>query len=152
MTTLHEVIYVSDRATGLSDHTIIDEIVLPSGNKNRRLDITGCLWFSKNRFLQILEGPREAVEGVYSAILRDNRHTNIQTISSSPVTNRSFSRWGMRAFKGDEGVELELIIDRYASGKSVSHDEESPEQSGPSLLDQIRNSLVMFASAERVTQ
>ena len=144
---MHEVIYTSKRAEGISDQIVIDEIVLPAGLKNRLLDITGCLWFSDTCFLQILEGPRDAVEDVYAAILNDDRHTEITTVSSSPITQRSFSRWGMRALQGSEDQKIEEIINEYAPG-FYKKQPAQPISGDESLLEQIRAYLVQLAVVE----
>jgi len=151
-TNLHEVIYVSTRAEGISDHEVVDGIVLPSGIKNRRLNITGCLWFSPRRFLQILEGPRKAVEDVYAAILRDQRHRDITTVSSSPITNRSFSRWGMRALQNDKEESIQAIIEEYAPGTQVERNVAQAASDQRSLLEQIRAYLIHLANAEHATK
>ncbi len=151
-TNLHEVIYVSTRAEGISDHEVVDGIVLPSGIKNRRLNITGCLWFSPRRFLQILEGPRKAVEDVYAAILRDQRHRDITTVSSSPITNRSFSRWGMRALQSDKEQSIQAIIEEYAPGTHVERNVAQAASDQRSVLEQIRVYLIHLANAEHATK
>ncbi|MHA7812335.1 MAG: BLUF domain-containing protein [Phycisphaerales bacterium] len=141
------MIYVSKRAEGITDQVVIDEIVLPAGIKNRRLEITGCLWFSRKRFLQILEGPREAVEDVYSTILRDDRHHTITTVSSSPITNRSFARWGMRALAGDEEQGIDALINEYAPNFNRERNA-LPIPADPTLLEQMRAYLIQLATIE----
>lgn len=150
MSDLYEVIYLSTRSDALTDQVIVDDIVLPSGIKNRHLDITGCLWFSDQRFLQILEGPREAVEQVYEAIMADDRHHTIVTISSSPVVQRSFSRWGMRALRGDEQNQIDQLIAYHApcykqKSAKPSRQLSTPE---PPLIEQLRSFLVTLSQAD----
>lgn len=150
MTNLHEVIYVSRRAEGVTDQVVVDDIVLPAGVKNNRLEITGCLWFSRDRFLQILEGPREAVEDVYSKILADDRHFDISTVSTSPIAKRSFARWGMRSLKNSKEDRIEELIHEYAPNfRAGNLPAESPEST--SLLEQVRAYLVELATVEPAT-
>lgn len=147
MSDLYEVIYLSTRRDGLTDQVVVDDIVLPSGIKNRRLDITGCLWFSNERFLQILEGPREAVEQVYDAIKADDRHYAIATVSTTPVTHRSFSRWGMRALRGDEQNQIDQLIEYHAPNyhRPQATPTRRPDQP---LIEQVRSFLVTLSHAD----
>lgn len=149
MTTLYEVIYVSNRCAHVSDREVIDGIVLPAGLKNRRLGITGVLWFSNKRFLQIIEGPRDAVESVYDAIQKDDRHQQIDTISSSPIAERSFNRWGMRALPGDQDKRIDEMVSHYTPAHMDR--KQNPTNVTPeSLIDQLRVYLVQLAAAEPV--
>jgi hypothetical protein len=141
------VIYLSSRTNGLSDKTIVDDIVLPSGIKNRSLDITGCLWFSNDRFLQILEGPREAVDAVYESIKDDDRHHSIVTVSTSPVARRSFARWGMRALQGDEQNEIDQLIELHAPNYRRSAWEPQQPEHEP-LIEQVRSFLVQLSQVD----
>ncbi|MFG0313171.1 MAG: BLUF domain-containing protein [Phycisphaerales bacterium] len=144
------MIYVSRRAEGVTDQVVVDDIVLPAGVKNNRLEITGCLWFSRDRFLQILEGPREAVEDVYSKILADDRHFDISTVSTSPIAKRSFARWGMRSLKNSKEDRIEELIHEYAPNfRAGNLPAESPEST--SLLEQVRAYLVELATVEPAT-
>ncbi|MCA9274775.1 MAG: BLUF domain-containing protein [Phycisphaerales bacterium] len=147
MSDLYEVIYLSTRREGLTDQVIVDEIVLPSGIKNRHLDITGCLWFSNERFLQILEGPREAVEQVYEAIRSDDRHYAIATVSTSPVTHRSFARWGMRALRGDEQNQIDQLIEYHAPNYHRQPAKPTAQPDQP-LIEQVRSFLVTLSQAD----
>ena len=89
--------YISRRAPGVSDTEVVDGIVLPAMARNRRLDITGCLWFDAERFVQFLEGPRQSVLELYAAIERDPRHTDVSLLTSDPLDERAFERFSMRA-------------------------------------------------------
>lgn len=150
MSDLYEVIYLSTRSEGLTDQVIVDEIVLPSGIKNRHLDITGCLWFSDERFLQILEGPREAVEQVYDAIMADDRHHAIATISKSPITHRSFARWGMRALRGDEQNQIDQLIKYHAPTfhRRPAKPARRPAPQEQPLIEQVRSFLISLSQAD----
>ena len=90
------LVYLSCRASHVTDSAVVDDIVLPAMSKNRRLDITGCLWFDRDRFLQTLEGPEEAVDSVYSRIEADSRHNEVSLLLREPQSHRLFPRWAMK--------------------------------------------------------
>ena len=74
---LRRVIYVSEKV-GSSEQDVAD-IVKVSTQNNPSKDITGCLVEGKNSFLQILEGPSDAIKGLYKTISEDKRHTNVNS-------------------------------------------------------------------------
>lgn len=101
--------YASARAAGVTDDDVVDSIVLPSIAKNRTLGITGCMWFSPERFLQVLEGEEAAVRGLFDTIRVDDRHADVDVLASGPIAIRNFERFSMRA----------LGIDAAGQGHSV---------------------------------
>lgn len=151
MSDLYEVIYVSRRSPGVSDFQVIEEIVLLAGRTNRRLGITGCLWFDRHRFLQVLEGPRLKVEQVYRAICADPRHTDIQSISASPIASRSISRWGMRSVTGERSETIDSLAEHYAT-RAMPGTKPDPAQEAlrPGLISRIRERMVRLTGAEPV--
>jgi len=62
---------------------------------NPTLDITGMLLVSSTHFFQLLEGPAEAVYGLYDSIRKDPRHTQVMTVSIEPIQTRSLPHWSM---------------------------------------------------------
>lgn len=119
MNQLNEIIYVSQRRLGLTESQIVDDIVLPSSRTNRNLDITGCLWFNNSKFLQVLEGPKEAVEMIYAKIEADDRHHDVKLICNAPLAERSFSRWGMRSLQSDCNSELDQLAAQYMQSHGI---------------------------------
>jgi hypothetical protein len=69
---------------------------------NTRLGITGVLFFDKGYFGQILEGPRDGVEEVWSRIQKDKRHQNIEFLGISAIKERRFPKWAMKLFDVQE--------------------------------------------------
>lgn len=63
--------------------------------KNRRLGITGFLFYFDQQFVQILEGEFDAVSHVFSGIRRDQRHKDLQLLWFQDVDSRVFSDWSM---------------------------------------------------------
>ncbi len=114
MSDLHEIMYISQRRLSLTDTDVVDGIVIPAGRANRRLDITGCIWFDARRFVQILEGPRDPMQALYIRIKNDDRHDAIETLHDAPLASRNFHRWGMRALRQPEFETIEDVLRRHA--------------------------------------
>ena len=70
---MRRLVYTSHTPRPLSMQDRID-ILRTAQARNQPLGITGVLLQSDNVFLQLLEGPREAVDTLYRGILRDPRH------------------------------------------------------------------------------
>lgn len=93
---IYRLAYASLRAHGLGDDEVVDDIVLPAITKNRRLQISGRLWFDERRFLQVLEGTEETVTQLFGVIREDARHTAVEVLSAHAVERCLFARFSMR--------------------------------------------------------
>ena len=91
---LKRVVYVSEK-TDVSDTTLKD-IIASSKANNPEEDITGCLLSGSNSFLQLLEGPAEFINTLYSKITRDGRHKNVRTLCDEKIDERLFLLWSMK--------------------------------------------------------
>ena len=91
---LKRLIYVSEK-TDVSDTTLKD-IIASSKANNPEEHITGCLLSGSNSFLQLLEGPAEATNTLYSKISGDNRHKNVTTLCDEKIDERLFLSWSMK--------------------------------------------------------
>lgn len=96
---LIEVLYVSRRLRSIPDDQVVDEIALPSIRSNRADDITGCLWFDPVHFVQVLEGPREAVESLVAKIQADPRHTAVRVVRCRTILLRTFDRFSLKVLR-----------------------------------------------------
>jgi Sensors of blue-light using FAD len=63
---------------------------------NRRDNITGSLICREDIFLQLLEGPPEAVDAAYARIARDGRPIRVVKLFTSAIAARTFPGWDMR--------------------------------------------------------
>lgn len=63
--------------------------------RNRQLEITGLLTMERRAFVQVIEGPKEAVLGLYAGIRRDPRHDHVFTLIEHPIAEREFPDWSM---------------------------------------------------------
>jgi hypothetical protein len=91
---LKRVVYVSEK-TDVSDNTL-KGIIASSKKNNPKEDVTGCLLSGSNSFLQLLEGPKDVIETLYSEISRDNRHKNVVTLCDEKIDERLFLSWSMK--------------------------------------------------------
>ena len=93
-TQLKRVVYVSKK-TDASDTTLKD-IIASSKKNNPEEGVTGCLLSGSNTFLQILEGPKDFIDTLYSKISKDNRHENVATLCDENIDERLFLSWSMK--------------------------------------------------------
>jgi len=93
------LIYVSRPQIDAHDRlTIMDDIQAKSMARNATLDITGVLIGTADYFVQLLEGPAEAVDAVMAIILADPRHNDIRIVSRWKSEARRFPLWQMARF------------------------------------------------------
>jgi len=93
---LHRLIYAS-RFTGAERDfdEVLRAVIAKSIQNNRLDDVTGFLVAGEGRFLQLLEGPAQAVQAVYARIAQDPRHADLALIHSGPADRRLFRDWNM---------------------------------------------------------
>ena len=91
---LKRVVYVSEK-TDTSD-TILKDIIASSQKNNPEEGVTGCLLSGSNTFLQLLEGPTDFIDTLYSKISKDNRHENVATLCDENIDERLFLSWSMK--------------------------------------------------------
>ncbi len=65
--------------------------------RNSNQAITGQLHYHRRQFVQLLEGPGDAVETLFQAIRRDQRHHSLRLIVDRDVKGRAFPDWAMAA-------------------------------------------------------
>ena len=91
---LVRLMYAS-RAVPAVDQEELVAILRKSKANNPPLGVTGVLCFSEGIFLQVLEGGRSAVNGLYNRIASDSRHTQVELLSYEEIGERSFAGWSM---------------------------------------------------------
>ena len=90
---LRQLIY-SSQPFGF-DEAVLAGILLDARRCNTRDGVTGALVCRREVFLQLLEGPENAVLGAIERIGRDDRHTDIIVHVSESVPDRLFGDWAM---------------------------------------------------------
>lgn len=84
--------------------------------RNACAGLTGMLTFGAEQFLQILEGPAEAVNALYGRLVIDPLHRDLVLLGYGPITARTFGDWSMGFYSlGDDGLlaQAGLPTDRF---------------------------------------
>ena len=88
------LIYMS-RAVELQTPTLTDSILRTAHSWNLQNDITGVLCQGQGVFLQVLEGERGKVTGLYARIHADPRHRDLELLHCESITARRYGAWSM---------------------------------------------------------
>lgn len=88
------LIYVSSATVLFSEDALL-KLLEKARAKNTSLDITGMLLYRGGNFMQLLEGPEQAVKSLAQKIKLDSRHMGFQTLLEQDKDNRDFGDWRM---------------------------------------------------------
>lgn len=91
---LIRILYASTAQDGV-DLNEFKRILLQAQTNNDRCDLTGMLAFNSNFFLQVLEGARDQVNGLYTRLMRDPRHHTVTVLSCKEIEERHWASWSM---------------------------------------------------------
>lgn len=91
---LIQIVYAS-RPFGYDD-AMLSGILFEARRCNTRDDVTGALICRADLYLQLLEGPEDAVEAAFERIAQDDRHLEVTRLVRRPITERMFAQWAMR--------------------------------------------------------
>jgi hypothetical protein len=89
-----QLIYAS-RPFGFDD-AMLNGILMDARRCNERDNITGALICRADLYLQLLEGPQDAVEAAYHRIVADGRHLEVRPLCKREISERLFPKWAMR--------------------------------------------------------
>jgi len=73
----------------------MDDILVVSTWNNARWGITGALGFSDGAYVQLLEGPSDALDTLLSRLHSDPRHTELQVLARGEAQSRLLPDWSM---------------------------------------------------------
>ncbi|MCW2367625.1 hypothetical protein M2341_003072 [Sphingobium sp. B7D2B] len=111
---MHRFLYISTVRRTLSDAEL-EDILVASRRNNRLADVTGLLVVGNRRFLQVLEGPEDAVNSTFSRISKDQRHYAVVQLNNKAIAARSFARWEMGFQRGGDVNEGSTLEEQVAS-------------------------------------
>lgn len=112
---LYQLIYVSKRKC--SEEEII-KILEKSREKNKDINVTGMLLYTKDSFIQCIEGEKDEVTTLYEKIKKDERHSNSILISYKFIKKRDFPSWNM----GEKKINIEntdFMVDMSDAEKTI---------------------------------
>ncbi|WP_437205301.1 BLUF domain-containing protein [Planctomicrobium sp. SH664] len=95
-----QLIYTSAAVTPFSTSDLM-KLLQGWRQKNGACGVTGLLLSYQNSFMQVLEGPDEAVEATYARIKVDPRHRWLQQLCCSSISRPIFVGWSMGFVNGD---------------------------------------------------
>jgi hypothetical protein len=122
---------------------MLDGIVMSARRNNRANGITGALICRQDMYIQLVEGPEDAIDALYQRILADDRHDEVTLEASAMIEERMFPGWDMMAdtnpsmtFSKAEvedgaigrasGDELRALFQRIADEASVAGNTPGP--------------------------
>jgi Sensors of blue-light using FAD len=73
---------------------------------NAQHGITGLLALVSGRYLQILEGPANAVEALFARIRADTRHSEVSLLLCAPIEATMFADWSMGLIDRTEAADV----------------------------------------------
>ncbi len=92
--TVFQLVYVSSARVPMAPQDLND-LLARARASNTAAKISGLLLHHDGNFMQVLEGEREQVLGLFARIKRDPRHHRIITLLSHDIEHREFDEWSM---------------------------------------------------------
>lgn len=117
---LTQLIY-SSRPFGFDD-AILSQILLTARRNNANANVTGCLICRGDLYLQLLEGPSEAIARLYDAILEDDRHIEVTLRMQHQTDTRMFGEWAMRDDPAQSWLWTKDEVDAGALDRATAQD------------------------------
>jgi hypothetical protein len=96
------MIYASS-ATELFTQDELESLLEKSRRNNQAVGISGLLLYKDGNFMQLLEGPQEAVAATLKRIELDRRHRGVIRLYQCDQTEREFGDWSMGFKRLDAG-------------------------------------------------
>jgi len=91
---MRRFVYVSE-AYEPFDADGLTELLTGSRKRNEEVGLTGMLLYRNQRFMQVLEGPGDALQETVNRIMRDPRHGSFCVLADQQVSDRLFADWSM---------------------------------------------------------
>ena len=142
------LIYKSDTSWDDLTNEILVDLANKSAKNNRAKELSGLLVLSGETFLQVLEGPSEAVNDLYAKIIAYPRHTKLRLLSFEPIASRQFSEWSMHVVDLYDlpAHHRELLTIKYPMKEDCI---EIPDQASLALSLLLDAKAICISEAER---
>jgi len=109
------LVYRSVAEADVLDADSLSQLANRAASNNRQVGVCGVLVVSDGRFFQVLEGQSKFVNRIYSKIVQDERHHDVELISFESAVKAEFHDWDMKLFKLENIEEhvRELLTKKY---------------------------------------
>lgn len=104
------IAYVSRPLTQFTDDEL-SELWETASENNRKLGITGGLYYDDRVFFQVLEGDEADLHDLMQRIVRDPRHTDVTVLVQNDVASPSFRFWPVKFIDGRSSPRLQSRFD-----------------------------------------
>ena len=104
---LYELLCCSSASQDLTPCNVTN-ILNISRKCNSEREIMGCLLYYEKQFIQIIEGDKQLIKGLFANIEKDIRHKNVILLGENEKEKRFFNHWSM-AFKELSISDMENI-------------------------------------------
>lgn len=131
-TTVFQLVYISAATHDFTDSEL-EELLANARRNNLELGLSGMLIYHENCFIQVLEGPENVVQQLFSKIEEDPRHANTRVLFKGEVKGRSFKDWTMGFYRTVSSTTLDGLNDFLPHG-FLSATEEDPSVAHRALL------------------
>ncbi len=85
-----------------TNEAALEALTQNAAHMNRMDHITGMLMYADGVFVQLIEGPREALNALWARLLKDKRHKAVvQLYHRREVESRACEGWGMQLVERD---------------------------------------------------
>jgi hypothetical protein len=90
---LLQIVYLSSLVS--DDESVLKDILAECKRNNPAKGLTGMLLYTSKQFIQVLEGPENAVTDTYYRVHLDPRHSDLIELLQEPIEHRQFESWSM---------------------------------------------------------
>ena len=118
MDSILRLLYTSQAREDLTEADVLD-ILKKSRSNNEQTRVTGILCYSKQDFIQVLEGPEKNILSLYTKIAEDPRHQRCKIVSIDLSDRRVFERWSM-GYISVSGEKMQQL--RHELPRKINHD------------------------------
>jgi len=127
---LERLVYESTATGTTSSLGNLAVILAESQRNNDRDGLTGALAAHRDRYIQVIEGPAQALDGLLRRLENDPRHRDVILLGREPIEKRLFGRWTMAnaLITPAHGAALDNLVD---------HDDLTPGRVIRVLLDAL---------------
>ncbi|MBC7762586.1 BLUF domain-containing protein [Lacisediminihabitans sp. H27-G8] len=141
------IAYLSSATRAYTDEELA-QLLTSIRENNARQGITGILLYSNSQFMQVLEGPDDAIRACYAIISVDPRHHGVQLLSVEVIAERRYPSWrmGFRALTDSSSRSIPGYDDFFHQQKSPMPASEAAERAR-GLLDWFRDNSLPVGQA-----